>query len=210
MKAHQIQQINLYQPVFRRGIVAFSAKAMLTSTFLLCAGLALLYGVEFYNLSTLNDQLSTLGKIQADKLIALEKLDKALPLLKVDPSLEEKIATLYRQKEALEYMTNELSTKAFGNRTGFSPFLAALAREPLHGLWLNQIELSAGGAQIGMQGQAYQSESVPGLLQRLEKEPVFEGSGFQVFHLARNEKNPTQMDFSFRSTSDNNETGKAP
>lgn len=210
MTVQHHQQINLYRPIFRRETVPFSAKAMLTSTLLLSVGLVLLYGLELYNLENLNKQLKNLSLEQTKKMDAIEKLNKAIPVQRVDASLEDKIKALDIEKGALEFMLDQLGTKAFGNRVGFSPYIKALAQEPFEGLWLYQIDLEAGGSRIGIEGRSYQPEAVPAFLKQLEKQEVFLGSRFEMFKLARNEKDPTQLEFFFRSAIGEGEKVKTP
>lgn len=192
-----MQQINLYQPMFRKQKVVFSAVTMLqVGVFFLIVFLGLyiyqsekikpyknqLVSVES-ELAQLNSQVVTMEANQANK--SKSKL------------LENEIAKLSKELEKRERISNVLSSKSFGNEAGFSSLLESFARGHIEGTWLTDVNITSGGSLLGLKGKTLSSELVPKYIQRLAEEEPLQGSSFNVMELARVEKEGGDSEINF-------------
>jgi len=192
-----MQQINLYQPMFRKQRVVFSAVTMLqVGIFFLLVFSSLYayqivkmkpYGTQLVNLET---ELSQLNK-QVTELEASQKSKGKSKLL------ENEIEKLSKELEQRERISKILSSRTFGNSSGFSPYLESFARGHVEGTWLTDVNIKQGGASLGLKGKTLSSELVPVYLQRLAEEKNLTGSSFNVMELARVEKEEGGAEISF-------------
>jgi hypothetical protein len=74
-----------------------------------------------------------------------------------------------------------LSSGALGETGGVSPYLRALARQNLNGLWLTGFELA--GKDMILSGRALRAELVPEYLRRLAREDVMRGRQFAMLSM---------------------------
>lgn len=175
------QQVNLYQPILRRERKVFGAQAMLMSVLVAVAGLALLSGVLAWRLDLRQTDVVALER-QAEALRArVARLEQQYPVPRKDPTLVAAVERLQKEvagkRRFLEHFT-ELETGA-----GLAPYLAALARQPVEGLWLTG--LSVGPEGVDLHGGATDPALVPRLIERLGQEPVFIGREFRGLQLRR-------------------------
>src|SRR3989304_6203969 len=111
------QQINLYQPMFRKQKKIFSAATMLQICLFFIFVFAGLYAYELYRMTPINEQVTNLkGELQ-ELTAQLNKLKKQ----------------------------QMLSGKALGNTSGFSGHLEAFARQRVEGAWLTRFAITGGG-----------------------------------------------------------------
>ena len=79
-----------------------------------------------------------------------------------------------------------------GSAEGFSPYLAALARQTTSGVWLPGIEI---GGDLVIRGRALDSELVPAYIGRLNREESFAGRAVNELRMSARPEN--QLEFSF-------------
>jgi hypothetical protein len=191
------QQINLYQPIFRKQRQIFSAVTMLQAVGVVA--LALL-GIYAYGLA----QVSALEAA----VIQLEGREKALTtqLLRIDPELsanrraelEAEVrrlnATLLDQQQLIEVLREQ----PLGRVEGFSGYLAALARQRTPEIWLTRIGINGGTAAMELAGRSREPALVPAYMQRLGTEPALAGQQFDRFAI---ELDAETGESTFRATS---------
>lgn len=172
------QQINLFNPIFRKQKKYFSSVTMLQALGVICLACALLAGDAARRSMALRTQAAA---TDAKLLARQEQLAEA----RVRFAPRQKSATLAAEigaaQEELAMLANASSTierGGFGDTRGFSPYFRAFARQSISGLWLTDLHIGAGGAQIGVQGNALQAELVPQYMRRLATEPVMQGKSF--------------------------------
>ncbi len=191
------QQINLYQPMFRKQKVVFSAMTMLQVGFFFMLIFSGLYAYQLSKLKPYKMQLLTIETelIQLNKqLTVLESSHKKKNKSKL---LENEITKLSKELEQRERVYNVLSSRSFGNSSGFSSYLESFARGHVEGTWLTDVNISQGGAALGLKGKTLSSELVPVYIQNLAKEKSLNGSFFNVMELARIEKEGSESEISF-------------
>lgn len=193
------QNINLYQPIFRKQEKVFSAKTMLQGAALVLAGLTLFYAYALYQTRSLEGQLARFEQQRQQSLQQLEQISRLHPPREKSAALEEAVDQARREYQATQQVVARLADRRQGNNAGFSAHLEGLARQRLEQTWLRQIHLEQGGEAVVLIGSTYQPEQVPQYLQRLAAEPSYQGKTFSTFSLQRAEKAPRRMDFEVRT-----------
>ena len=190
------QQINLYQPIFRKQRQVFSAATMAQA--LVVVAIALL-GLYVYGLAKVRS-------LEAE-VVQLEGREKALAtqLMRIDPALSDDRraeldaelgrlnATLLDQQRLIEVLREQ----PLGNG-GFSSYLAALARRRTAEVWLTDIAVNGGTGAIELAGRSLRPSLVPELLQRFGEEPALAGQTFDRFEIGKDEETG---EATFRATS---------
>ena len=180
-----MQQINLYQPIFRKEHKIFSAKTILIGNMIVLTGLIALYGVAYRQGQSLQGQLTQTIQQRDESRIRLTKIKKAYPEKKRDPQLAKRVKEVKVRLDFLKGISTTLASRSSGNVQGFSEYLAGLSRQDISQLWLEQITILAGGSEIKLKGLTTKSEHVPRYIQQLSNEPVFQGTTFHKLSINR-------------------------
>ncbi|MEQ8426226.1 MAG: hypothetical protein RLT87_06975 [Gammaproteobacteria bacterium] len=190
------QNINLYQPELREQKIVFSAASMLLFTGLFLLLFAAASGYQLYQVQPYEKQIS---KLEAE-LMQLQQQVTALEASQAkDKSklLENEIARITREIERQERIKETLSSRSFGNDSGFSDYLASFARGHVEGTWLTKVTIKAGGSLLGLTGKTLSSELVPLYLQNLASEEALRGASFNVLEIARVESKDGGSEINF-------------
>lgn len=190
-----MQQINLYQPLFRKQEKIFSAKTMLQGAGLVAVGMVVFFAYALWQTRGLEAQVGQFQRQRDDAARRVTELARTLPERSKNVALEQEVTRLRSELRSKQQVVAQLADRRSGNTGGYAAHLEGLARQRLPQLWLTQIALRAGGSVIELQGSALQPEQVPQYLQRLSAEPAFAGAEFRQFTLSRTEKAPQQVDF---------------
>jgi len=183
-----MQQINLYQPMFRQQKKIFSAVTMLQICGFFIVVLCAAYGYNVHSLSPFRMELDR-TTAEFDRITQrIEAVRAAAPGQTEVKMMEREIARLSREVEDGRRLKEALATGSFGNTAGFSGYFEALARGHVDGAWLTGISIGQGGGQLSFTGKTIDPELVPLYLRRLGEAPVFRQRGFNVMVLARSEK----------------------
>jgi len=193
------QQINLYQPMFRKQKKVFSSSTMLAVFVLAIVVFGGVFGFARWNVYSLEQQSENMKVSHAAEIARLEALSKKYPVKKKSLRLEDELKKLQKERKAKQYLVSTLSNRTIGNSDGFSDYFVGVARHRSKGMWLNRLELAQGGKVIGIHGSTLKPELVPQFLQSLAAEDSFRGSQFRVFSMQRDSENQNKVDFSLRS-----------
>lgn len=192
-----MQQINLYQPMFRKQKVVFSAMTMLQVSIFFLLVFSSLY---VYQLAKVEPYKTRITKVDMEltqlnsQVVALESSSKNKGKSKL---LENEIAKLSKELEKREKISKILSSSSFGNTSGFSSYLESFARGYVDGTWLTDVSIDQGGASLGLKGKTLSSELVPVYIQKLSEEKSLQGSSFNVMEIARVEKEEDESEINF-------------
>ena len=191
------QQINLYQPIFRKQRQIFSATTLAQLLGIVAAALLLLYGYGLVQVRGLEGEV-----------VQLEGREKALTtqLARIDPAqnqhrrteVEEELKKLNATLVAQQRLIDVLRERPLGSQTGFSGYLAALGRERTPELWLTQFAINGSTGALELAGRSTRPELVPEYLQRLGREPALTGQRFDALEIAHDTENGEAV---FRATS---------
>lgn len=183
-----IQQINLYQPMFRKQKKVFSAMTMLQICVFFLFVFGGIYGYEIYSIGPFKEQLNKADSDLQQLTAQMENLKKQQPAKAKSTLLKKEIARISNELEQRKHIEQILKTHAFGNDKGFSSYMEAFARQHVEGSWLTKIFIKQGGTSVGLEGKALSSEYVPIYLQQLSKEQVLAGVSFNTMEIRRSEK----------------------
>ncbi len=191
-----MQQVNLYQPVLRKEKRAFSALAILQVALLISLALGVIYSLDVRQIRILKGELAKHKNQETERLARLEMLTKQFPPRRKSRQLERKIERLETQKKQKTRVIDLFADQKQGNTSGFSVYLAGLARQRIPDLWLEGFRIRGGGGQLLIDGSALEAAQVPRYLRRLAAEEVYAGKEFRMFHLSRPDNEPWHVDFS--------------
>jgi hypothetical protein len=194
------QQVNLYQPIFRRQRKVFSAVTMLQVAAVVLLGLALLYGYSRIQAAAVRDDLATLAaqrdaaQAQLDRLSAelAARRDTSLLLARLQQA-EQSLATRRR-------LLRWLGEQGVDRSDGFSAHVEGLARQHRPGLQLTAIGLAGSGRQVRLAGRTADAAELVRFLRRLGAEPAFAGVEFRDVRILRDDDpavagGPAPIDF---------------
>ena len=191
------QQINLYQPIFRKQRQIFSATTLLQLLGIVAAALVVIVGYG----------LAQVRGLEGD-VVQLEGREKALTtqLARLDPTqskhrraeVEEELKKLNAALVTQQRLIDVLRERPLGNPTGFSDYLAALARERTPELWLTQFAINGSTGALELAGRSTRPELVPEYLQHLGREHALSGQRFDALEIERDTKTGEAV---FRATS---------
>lgn len=190
-----MQQVNLFQPMFRQQKKIFSAATMLQIVLFFAVVLGAVYA---YTLTRLEPFRNELARVEGE----FEKLTRQIELHRARFPTREKSKLLEQEVERLSVevafqrrLKEALSSGSFGNAAGFSDHFEALARGHVEGSWLTRILLANGGANVSLSGKTVDPELVPVYIRRLAESPEFSKRAFNVLELARSQKEVNLVEF---------------
>jgi hypothetical protein len=193
------QQINLYQPIFRKQKRKFSAVAMLQAAGLVAAGIALMAGFALWQTASLRAELARAETQHAAVERKLAEVQQRFPDAVPPRPITEEIARLEQELAAKQRIRQVLAGGAFGNTQGFSEYLAALARQSVPGVWLTGFDIVGAAEQVSLAGRAINAELVPRYLQRLTAEQRLNGVEFRTFVMERDDQPQSPITIAFRA-----------
>lgn len=177
------QQINLFNPIFRKQKKYFSSVTMLQALAVICLACALLAGDAARRTYALKAQAAA---TDATLLARQEKLAE----FRVQFAPRKKSPTLAAEtsaaQEELAMLTSAAATVArggFGDTAGYSDYFRAFARQSFDGLWLTNLHVGAGGSRLAVQGNVLQAQLVPQYMRRLSSETVMRGKTFSSMEI---------------------------
>lgn len=172
------QQVNLYHPIFRREQKRFSAVAMLQASGMMVVGIAVIYAFLLWHVHQLRIAVAA-ATVQSTE--AAKRFDDVNRRFAVN-SPTQRIAQLKQEIAAREPILRALQQGVLGNRTGYSSYFIAFAREHVPGLWLTGFRIN-GTDQLSLQGRARNRDLVPLYIDRLAKEQSLNGMQLHAFVL---------------------------
>ncbi|HET7306371.1 MAG TPA: PilN domain-containing protein [Gammaproteobacteria bacterium] len=204
MSAVLNQQINLYQPIFRKPRKVFSVRTMVQAAGIVLLALILLYGWAVWQTHQLHNRLVAMQGQQAHDSEVLSRLEATLAKRRPSAALTQALAAAESERDAREALLKALTAPHRANTTGFAPALEGLARTPVDGLWLTGITLADGGDQIQLTGATTRSTQVPKLVRDLADAPAFAGVEFKRLQIERDtsKSGPGRLDFVLSTTAE--------
>jgi hypothetical protein len=179
------QQINLYQPIFRKEEKKFSTVAMLQAVGLVAVGVVLLYGFSWWQSQTLKNELK---RVEQNHATASKRLADASQ--KFGPrtgvaSIDTEIARMEAEIAARQQIQEILQRGIFSNTRGFSDYFVSFARQRVPGVWLTGFDITGAAEEMSLAGRTTNPELVPRYLQKLSSEKTLAGIEFRAFQMNR-------------------------
>jgi hypothetical protein len=191
------QQINLYQPIFRKQRQVFSATTMAQALAIVIVALLAIYVYGALQVADLEVEVVQLEGREKALTTQLARIDPRLNQNRreeVEAELRRLNATLLDQQRLVEVLRDD----PLGSTEGFSPYLAALGRQRTPELWLTEFAINGGSGAIELAGRSTRPDLVPEYLQRLGREAVLVGQQFDRLEIERDDKTGEAV---FRATS---------
>lgn len=178
------QQLNLYDLALkpkREWLKLEYVLAAAVLVLLLLGGLATWgYQREAAELAQLQRHETQLKSTQA-QLVELAAMQAQR---RPDPALEQEIAARRQFLKQKQEVLALLESGEVGQVQGFSPVMAALARQVPEGLWLQGFDLQSGGRSMLLEGGLMSEPLLPRLVQNLNQEPLFAGRHFAALQMS--------------------------
>jgi len=178
------QQINLFDPRFRPQKPHFSA-----ATLVLAAAAVTAVSVTIQVFYALHNRGLQATLAQTDKRAA-ELRDQTVRVSRElsgplkSGALADELARVEEQLRLRRALLEGMQGGAAGNIEGFSPYLTALARQTMNGVWLTGVEIAGPGQHLVLQGRVVDGDLVPAYIRRLNQEPIFKGRAVSELRLA--------------------------
>ena len=193
------QQLNLFDARFRRQKPHFSALTMALAV--LAVGVLGLLIRELYAYQNRSMEATL---VQTDKRVA-QLREQVIGLAREfgaqgrSTALADEVTRLEEQLRVRRRLLDGIQGGASGSVEGFSPYLTALARQAMQGVWLTGVEIGSGSGDLVLKGRVLESELVPLYIQRLNREPLFQGRAVRELRLAaKNEAGKRYVEFSLQ------------
>ncbi len=179
------QQVNLYNPIFRKKRKIFSSVTMAQALGLLLVGLLLFYGYARFQVANLQTESERSAKrMEAAQARVARLVPQFGPRLK-STDIESKIKQAETELQSLEAVQVALNKGNVVSGSGFSPYFKALARQVVAGLWLTNFSIA--GGEMAISGRSVKPELVPDYIHRLGQEPVMQGRKFATLEMRQPE-----------------------
>ena len=191
------QQVNLYQPIFRKEEKKFSTVAMLQAMGLVVFGVVVIYAYTWWQVGALKSELKRAEQqhVAASKRLAeaTEKFGQRAGKTSLDSEIarmEGEIVTKQRIQEILQ-------RGIFSNTHGFSDYFVSFARQHTHGVWLTGFDITGAAEQMTLAGRSTNPELVPRYMQKLSAEKTLSGIEFRVFQMNRPAADPKEASVNY-------------
>lgn len=177
------QQINLFDPAFRKQRNLFSFLAILETLAVIIAGSLLFYGYAVYQVDQLGKQLEESAKRYTAERERLARYAAEFSPQDSGQALQEKVQGLEIQIANQSALIETINSGALGNTTGYSEYMRAFSRQVVQGLWLTGFKVSGDAAQISLNGAVLNPGLLAAYIQRLSQESVMRGKTFATLQM---------------------------
>lgn len=189
------QQINLYQPIFRKQRIIFSARTILWLSVGFIAVLLLWSVLVDQRVSRLEDEYHRQLEAEQRAVGQLTELRQNMPPSEPNPELEQHVEQLEQQRNNLDETLAALGQRLPAAEVELGSRLDALARRTPDGLWWTGLELGDNGQHLILRGRALSPQLVPSFLDSLSEEPLLNGIGFRTVRVSASEDHIPGVDF---------------
>lgn len=179
------QQINLYNPLLLKQKKIFSARAMAQALGLIALGLTAVYGYARYQVANLQTETEHAGKRHEAVQARLARISQQFGPRQKSAELEANIKRAEAELLALAEVQAALKQGGLVSTSGFSPYLKALARQAVEGVWLTGF--SVAGSEMAINGRTLKPGLVPDYIHRLSDEQVMQGRKFAMLEMRQPE-----------------------
>jgi Tfp pilus assembly protein PilN len=191
------QQINLYQPVFRKQEKVFSATTLLQIGAAVLLLLLIILGHARWTLSGMNNTAQALQQqvnSQTQQLAALEESYRTPDTDALDSEIEQ----LRAETDQRNTLLSQFDQLTLRHNNGFATQLQALAEVHLPGLWLEGVTVSE-ALGIELRGITLDARLVPLYLQQLTGRKDLSPTAFEAVSMTRIENGQPQIQFVLRN-----------
>lgn len=173
------QQVNLYQPIFRKQRIVFSARTMAVFGIGFLVILLLWSTLIQQRVGHLESELERQTRAERQAVEQLVRLQREAPPAEPGDELVAETEALEEQARRLETSFTTLRRQVPEVRARLRPRLEALGQHHPEGLWLTGIEMDEDGSHLRLTGRALAARLVPEYLQALSTDPAVSGLSFR-------------------------------
>jgi len=196
------QQVNLFQPMFRKERKLLSFRVLLQACAVVFVLLMLMSGYGIRQTTRMQTDLAQLQG-QLDRRVAqLGELAARLAQRKTDTSAAQELARLEQEVTARRRVVDALTRVRDTYTRGVSGYMESFARQAPKGIWLTGFVVQAGGEGLVIRGSALKPALVPSFLQRLTEETTLAGTHFGLLQIEREDAATRQVDFTLYTGSE--------
>lgn len=195
------QQINLYQPVFRKQQKVFSATTLLQICAAVLVLLVIISGHARWSLSGMQKTAGILEGQLGDLGRQMDALDSAYRTPDTD-ALDSAIEGLRSSIDQRNFLLQQFDLLMVRHRAGFAGLFKVLAEIHIPGLWLEGVTVND-NQQIEIRGITLDARLVPRYLQSLEKRKDFSESTFETVSMSRIDTEQPHIQFVLRNVDGN-------
>ncbi|QOC23840.1 PilN domain-containing protein [Wenzhouxiangella sp. AB-CW3] len=177
------QQINLYQPIFRKQKVVFSAQTVLMISIGFLVILLLWSTLVGQRVTRLEAEQERQEAAEQRAVEQLTQLRETMPPTEPDPELVASVERLEQRRRNLRESLTAMEQRMPAAQVELPGRVDALARQTPRGLWLTEIKLGDDGQHMILRGRALAARLVPAYLEGLSEEPLLSGLGFRQVRL---------------------------
>lgn len=199
------QQINLYQPIFRKQKIIFSARTIVLVAAGLLVVLLLWSFLVSQRLGVLEEEYQRQVAAEQRALEQLTRLQGSAPAQADTEALEADINRLRQRRDELRASLLSLQQRRPVSQARMPELLDALTRQVPDGLWLTHLRLTEPERQLMLQGRALSSRLVPAYINGLSSEPLVSGTGFRRVQVNRSDSDIPGVSFLLRTGPDEGE-----
>lgn len=178
------QQVNLYQPIFRKEKRKFSATTILQAAALMALSIGLMYGYTYWQVRQLRTDFSKTDKQLVSLTKQLDETTRQFGERLQSKDLQTQIQKLQQQLTEKQNLQQVLQSAQF-NTQGFSDYFIAFARQHIPEVWITGLDIVGAAERLTLSGRSTNPELVPRYLQRLSAETRLSGIQFQSFQMTR-------------------------
>jgi hypothetical protein len=182
------QQINLYLDELRERTDPLDAKHIGIGVIVLLAVLAAVSAGLVWQARQVEGRVAGLQRERDTVQAELNRQQERLQSLRADQDDDQRLQRLRAELAAKQRLVDYLESGRFGTRDGFSEWLQALARNRVEDLWLERVQLRAGGQHLRVAGHALVPETVPAFLGGLAEQEAFNGYRFRTMRIDRSDE----------------------
>lgn len=189
------QQVNLFQPIFRKERKLLSFRVLLQSCAAVLAVLVLLYGWSLRQTQMMENDLAQMKQRQTQFANKLNKVSAQLAGMKTDTAPQMELASLEQELVARQKVVTALNRVRDSYTKGVSGYLESFSRQAPKGVWLTGFMVQAGGEGLVIRGSSLQPSLIPTFLQRLSGESALSGTEFGLLQIQRDKVGAQHVDF---------------
>lgn len=177
------QQINLYQPIFRKEKIVFSAQTIAWLSLGLIVLLALWSVLVGQRVAGLETELERQQQAEQRAVRQVAELQSSMPAQEPDAALQAQIVRLQDRRDGLRESLSALERRMPAAEIDLLARLDALSTEIPDGLWLTGLLMADQGETLTVDGNALEARLVPAWLSDLSQVEQFSGMGFRQIRL---------------------------
>lgn len=189
------QQINLFQPMFRKERKILSFNAVVQVCLIIMAALAAISAYSGWQARSLKHSLVALSAQHQQRLVQLENITRESSALQSKDTTQSEIQRLEQELNAERQILSQLDGKHLRHIKGFSSYFESFSRQIVNGMWLTGFDVAQGGQTVEIRGSSVEPELVPQFLQGLSNESQLSGTQFSVLQMLREDVNYQWIDF---------------